>query len=185
MLELLIRGFPLPEVYLVECPCSTDIRGNFTKFFHADSLLAQGINLTPAECFLTRSKANVLRGMHFQVGKAAQQKLVMCIKGRVLDVVVDVRADSPYFNKPYAVELSEANKIALLIGKGYAHGFLSLSDDSWMLYSTSTVHCPPMDRGVLWSSIAYDWPIANPCISKRDESHPSILEITNTIWQTE
>ena len=96
---------------------------------------------------------------------------------------MDVRKDSPYFNVPYAVELSERNNIAILIGKGYAHGFLSLSDDSWMLYSTSTVHCPPMDRGVLWSSIAYDWPIENPCISERDGLHPSILEIGNTIWK--
>jgi dTDP-4-dehydrorhamnose 3,5-epimerase-like enzyme len=94
----------------------------------------------------------------------------------VLDVVVDVRPESPQFNKPYAVELTETSNMALLIAEGYAHGFLALADDSWMLYSTSTVHCPALDRGVLWNSIAFDWPITHPLLSERDGRHPSILE---------
>lgn len=176
MADLSVRDQPLPGVFVLDCPYFPDHRGDFTKLFHADALLAQGMSFTPAESFLTRSKEGVLRGMHFQVGVASHDKLVACIKGRVLDVIVDIRPESTHFNRPYAVELTETSNTALLIGQGYAHGFLTLADDSWMLYSTSTVHCPTLDRGVLWSSIAFDWPIDHPLLSERDGHHPSILE---------
>ena len=175
MTDLIIRSQPIPGVYVLDCPHFPDHRGDFTKLFHAEALLAQGIAFTPAESFLTRSNAGVLRGMHFQVGEAAHDKLVTCIKGRVLDVVVDVRPDSPHFNQPFSIELTDTGNTALLIGKGYAHGFFTLDDDSWMLYFASTVHCPSMDRGVLWSSIAFDWPIIGPKLSDRDAGHPRIL----------
>lgn len=174
MADLLIRDQPLPGVFVLDCPHFPDHRGDFTKLFHAEALLAQGIAFTPAESFLTRSNAGVLRGMHFQDGEAAHDKLVTCIKGRVLDVVVDVRPDSTNFNKPFAVELTNTSNTALLIGKGYAHGFFTINDDSWMLYSTSTVHCTSLDRGVLWSSIAFKWPSEQPVLSERDGLHPSI-----------
>jgi dTDP-4-dehydrorhamnose 3,5-epimerase len=172
--ELAIIEQPLPGVALLQCPRYADHRGDFTKLFHADALRSLGLPFTPAESFLTRSKAGVIRGMHFQVGEAAHDKLVCCPRGRVLDVVVDVRPESPHFNKPVAVELSEHTSTALLIGKGYGHGFLALDEDSWMLYSTTTVHCPALDRGVLWSSIDFDWPIQQPVISERDSNHPTI-----------
>lgn len=177
MADLRVRSQVLPGVFVLDCPHFLDHRGDFTKLFHADALLAQGIAFTPAESFLTRSKAGVLRGMHFQVGEAAHDKLVTCIKGQVLDVVVDVRPESSYFNQPFAINISEDSNIALLIGKGYAHGFFTLDDDSWMLYSTSTIHCPSLDRGILWSSIALDWPSAHPLISERDRLHPPIQEL--------
>lgn len=167
----------LPDVFLLQLPFFKDHRGDFTKLFHYDIFMAQGINFTPAESFLTRSTANVLRGMHFQVDEAAHEKLVTCIRGKVLDVVVDVRPESDHFNQPVSVELSELNNMALFIGKGYAHGFLTTGDDSWMLYSTSTVHCPSLDRGVRWDSIAFDWPIDKPLISERDGCHPKIQEL--------
>ena len=175
MADLLIRTQPLPGVFVLDCPHFPDHRGDFTKLFHAEALLAQGIAFTPAESFLTRSNAGVLRGMHFQVGEAAHDKLVTCIKGRVLDVVVDVCPDSPHFNQPFAIELTDTSNRALLIGKGYAHGFFTLDDDSWMFYFTSTVHCPSLDRGVLWSSIAFDWPSFHPTLSDRDAGHPRIF----------
>lgn len=175
MSELLIREHPLPGVFVLDCPHFPDHRGDFTKLLHVEALLAQGISFTPVESFLTRSNAGVLRGMHFQVGEAAHDKLVTCIKGRVLDVVVDVRPDSPHFNQPFSIELTDTSNTALLIGKGYAHGFATLDDDSWMLYFTSTVYCPSMDRGVLWSSIAFDWPICEPTLSDRDAGNPPIL----------
>jgi dTDP-4-dehydrorhamnose 3,5-epimerase len=175
MADLLIRSQPLPGVFVLDCPHFPDHRGDFTKLFHAEAFLAQGIAFTPAESFLTRSNAGVLRGMHFQVEEAAHDKLVTCIKGRVLDVVVDVRPESPHFNHPFSIELTDASNTALLIGKGYAHGFFTIDDDSWMLYSTSTVHCASLDRGVLWSSIAFDWPDSNPTLSDRDTNHPRIL----------
>jgi len=174
MAELKIIDQPLPGVYAIECPHYPDSRGEFTKLFHSDALLEQGIEFTPAESFLTRSKTGVVRGMHFQIGEASHSKIVACPKGRVLDVVVDIRPESENFNKPFSIELSEHTSTALLVGKGYAHGFLALDDDSWMLYFTSTVHCPPLDRGVLWSSIDFHWPIQKPILSDRDSRHPLI-----------
>ena len=177
MADLLIRAQPLPGVFVLDCPYFPDHRGDFTKLFHAEALLDQGIAFTPAESFLTRSNAGVLRGMHFQVGEAEHDKLVACIKGRVLDVVVDVRPESPHFNQPFALELTDSSNTALLIGKGYAHGFFTTEDDSWMLYSTSTIHCTSLDRGVLWNSIAFNWPSEEPVLSERDKRHPSIQEL--------
>ena len=163
-------------MFLLDCPYFPDERGDFTKFFHSEVLLSQEISFTPAESFLTRSKSNVLRGMHFQVGQSAHEKLVTCINGAVLDVVVDIRKDSKTFNQPFSIELSESSNKALLISKGYAHGFLGLSNDSLMLYFTTTVHNPSLDRGVLWNSISFDWPTANPFLSSRDKSHPLISQ---------
>lgn len=177
MKNFLVVEEPLPGVFVLNCPYFLDQRGEFIKLFHSEALLSQGISFTPAESFLTRSKRNVLRGMHFQVHKSAHDKLVTCIKGSVLDVVVNVDPNSPSFNKPFALELSESSNQVLLIGKGYAHGFLSLSDDSWMLYSTSTVHNPSLDRGVRWDSIAFDWPNSHPLISERDSCHPKIQDL--------
>ena len=164
----------LPGVFLLNCAHHQDLRGSFTKLFHSESLALQGVNFVVAESFLTRSSAGVLRGMHFQIGEAAHEKLVYCMRGSVLDVVVDVRPESPKFNQPVAIELSDDEPMALLISKGYAHGFLSLRDESWMLYSTTTAHCPELDRGVLWSSIDFNWPVQHPLLSERDRTHPSI-----------
>lgn len=174
MADLEIRDELLPGVFLLDCSYYQDLRGSFTKFFHSESFIREGIDFVPAESFLSRSSAGVLRGMHFQIGEAAHNKLVYCLRGRVLDVVVDVRSESPKFNQPVAIKLSGDEPVALLITKGYAHGFLSLSDENWMLYSTTTTHCSELDRGVLWSSIDFDWPIQHPLLSERDQTHPSI-----------
>ena len=177
MPEIMIIDRPLSGVVLLQCPRYADHRGDLTKLYHANTLAALGLTFRPVESFITRSKAGVVRGMHFQINEAAHDKLVFCPKGRVLDVVVDIRPESPEFNKPVALELSEDNNMALLIGKGYAHGFLAKNDDSWMIYSTTTVHNQSLDRGVLWSSINFDWGIESPTISKRDLQHPKIEEL--------
>ena len=172
--EIKIIDQPLPGLTILQCPSHIDERGDFRKIFHYNSLKLLGINILPAEIFLTRSKAGVIRGMHFQVGEAAHDKLVFCPQGRILDVVVDIRAESPNFNKPISVELSGDSETALVISKGYGHGFLALEENSCLLYSTTTVHCPALDRGVLWSSIDFNWPTDQPIVSKRDNSLPPI-----------
>lgn len=172
-----IREQLLPGVFLLDCPHHADNRGSFTKLYHFNSLKDQGITFSAAETFLTQSSSGVVRGMHFQVAEAAHDKLICCLRGSILDVIVDIQPSSPNFNKPISIQLTEDQKVALLIQKGYAHGFLSRADDSMMLYGTSTIHSPDLDRGVLWSSIDFDWPINDPILSLRDKSHPSILEI--------
>jgi len=174
VIEFTIIDHLLPGVRVLQCPQYIDHRGDFTKIFHLEAFSRLDIPFNVAETFLTRSRAGVIRGMHFQEGVAAHDKLVFCPKGRVLDVIVDVRPESADFNKPVSLELSEHCQTALLIGKGYAHGFLALEEDSWMVYSTNTIYNPDMDRGVLWSSIAFEWPLNKPVLSERDSLHPSI-----------
>jgi len=115
--------------------------------------------------------------MHYQDGPHAHSKLVSCLSGRILDVVIDVRPQSDTFNQPYAVELDSNSGHALFIPEGFAHGFLSLENDTLMSYLTSTVHAPSHDRGVLWSSIDFDWPIERPLLSERDQKHPPIASL--------
>ena len=174
MASFIVESEPMNQLYVLRTPFSEDGRGSFSKLFHSHSFDELGIHFQPVEAFCTISNQNVLRGMHCQVRNAAHQKLVSCVSGKVLDVVVDVRIDSPFFNQPYGIILDGSKQVSLLIGKGYAHGFLSLADNSIMSYMTSTVYDQSNDKGVLWSSIDYDWPIEKPILSLRDSSLPSI-----------
>ena len=172
-----IKTQPQPGLYLLTCPYFVDQRGDFAKLFNSDSFARLPVPFTPAESYVTRSHSGVLRGMHFQVDEASHDKLVYCAVGRALDVVVDVRPQSPYFNRPYAVELSPQSELVLFIPKGYAHGFLALEDQCCMIYHVSTVYSPTHDRGVLWSSIDFKWPSQAPILSMRDAAHPPIFEL--------
>ena len=167
-------------IIILKNPYFEDQRGDFFKSYNYENFKKFGINFIPKEHFYSFSKKNVLRGLHFQINEDAHQKLVNCIQGRVLDVCVDVRKESKFFNEPIAIELSEKNNRSIFIPKGFAHGFLSLEEDSLLQYMTSTGHSPKNDMGVLWSSIDFNWPISNPRISKRDSLHPPIGE---NLWK--
>lgn len=169
-----VQAEPLPGVKLIVAPFFPDGRGSFFKPFHIEFFQELGIAFSPVEQFFSMSHQGVLRGMHFQQGEHAHEKLVCCLAGRALDVIVDVRPDSTSFNQPFAVELDSETGKALLIPKGYAHGFLSLEDRTLMSYLTTSVHSPSHDGGVLWSSIAFDWPLREPILSERDQLHPEI-----------
>jgi len=164
----------LPGVLLLRCSEFLDERGSFRKYFNANEFLDIGVDFCPQENFVSWSKLNVIRGMHYQTGKSAHSKLVYCLRGKVLDVFVDINPNSERFNCPVSILLDEDKPHALLIGKGYAHGFLSLEEGSAMHYSTTTVHNTAHDTGVLWSSIDFDWPCPNPIVSPRDSTHRTI-----------
>jgi dTDP-4-dehydrorhamnose 3,5-epimerase len=163
------------DLYLLKYHKHDDARGGLTKIFHTNDFIHNSIEFNVAESFMSTSKAGVLRGMHFQKGASAHKKLVYCLSGRILDVVVDIRPESDNFNRPFSIELSGDNGIGILIGEQYAHGFLSLENDTRLLYMTSTVYCPSQDAGILWSSIDYRWPISEPLLSARDRAHPPII----------
>jgi dTDP-4-dehydrorhamnose 3,5-epimerase len=152
----------------------TDLRGTFVKTFHAPTLREAGLDFTPQEEFFSISHRNVVRGMHFQLPPADHVKVVYCLTGRVLDVVVDLRKKSPTFGRHLTRELSGHNREILYIPTGFAHGFLTLEDDTTMLYQTSTAHSPAHDTGIRWDSIGFDWPAANPIMSDRDRQFPAL-----------
>ncbi len=172
-----IESEPLPKVFEISVKSFLDDRGSFHKIFQKELFSSLGINFEPKEYFYSVSKKNVIRGMHFQIENASHEKLVYCSYGNLLDVVVDVRKESKNFNKPISIELNDNKSKLIFIGKGYAHGFLTKSEISTMHYFTSTVHNPNYDKGVLWNSINFDWPVKNPILSKRDMRHPLIKDI--------
>ena len=162
----------LPKVYLFELNKNQDIRGDFLKVYNLNDFKKYNIDFLPHECYFSTSSLNVIRGMHYQVSSYAHEKVVTCFQGEVLDVIVDVRKYSINYNKPVSCILKSDSPQAIYIGKGYAHGFLSLRENSKMSYLTSTVYDPSSDCGVLWSSINFKWPIDNPILSDRDKLHP-------------
>jgi dTDP-4-dehydrorhamnose 3,5-epimerase len=165
---------PLPGAKILRPFVFEDARGNFVKPFHEGQLRAHGIAMQVREEFFSTSAKGVLRGMHFQVPPHAHQKLIYCMTGRVLDVVLDLRNDSPTFGQSVGFELSALNRHVVYLPIGFAHGFLSLEDNSCLIYKTDAVHAPEHDRGILWNSFGFDWPLNDiePVISGRDLHHP-------------
>ena len=164
----------LPGVVVLQPRVFTDARGSFVKTYHADLFRELGLPFTPCEEFFSVSAKGVVRGMHFQLPPAAHDKLVYCVAGAVLDVVVDLRKESPAFGRFLARELSEANREMFFIPIGCAHGFLALSDGATMVYQTSSVHSPAHDAGILWNSFGFAWPTENPVLSERDRKFPAL-----------
>ena len=155
-------------------PKYTDHRGSFLKLFNFEELCKIGINFKPREHFHSISNKNVIRGMHFQIIESAHNKIVHCIKGSIIDVCVDIRKQSKYYNVPTAIKLEEESDLAIFVPKGFAHGFLSLKNNTIVQYMADKEHNPKEDKGIHWSSINYDWECQNPILSARDSKHPEI-----------
>lgn len=159
---------PFAGTYLVKPNIFEDERGSFVKTFQAKDFAELGFQFQLAEEFYSISRGNVIRGMHFQLPPHDHEKLVYCIQGRVLDVLLDLRRGSSTFGRFASAELSADNHCQFLIPRGVAHGFLSMCEDSVMIYKTSTVHAPSHDSGILWNSFGFDWGVVSPIVSTRD-----------------
>ncbi|MBO7627341.1 MAG: dTDP-4-dehydrorhamnose 3,5-epimerase, partial [Paludibacteraceae bacterium] len=128
----------------------------------------------------SKSTKGVLRGLHYQKGDASQAKLVRVVKGSVLDVAVDIRKSSPTFGKYVAVELSEENNRQLFIPRGFAHGFLVLSDEAVFTYKVDNVYAPQADAGIMYNDpqVGIEWPKLD-CeflLSEKDTKHPLLKD---------
>lgn len=166
-------------VYLVKPKIFGDNRGFFMETYKESEFLANGIEVKFIQDNHSKSTKNVLRGLHYQAKPYAQAKLVRCIKGKIFDVVVDLRRDSKTFGKYLRVELSEEKRNMLFVPKGFAHGFAVLSDEAEILYKTDTEYSPSHDRGLLWNDeeINVDWGIDSPILSEKDKIQPKFSEI--------
>jgi dTDP-4-dehydrorhamnose 3,5-epimerase len=163
----------LDGVKLVTLKEFRDGRGRFVKSFHDTLLREAGIAFELKEEFYSTSHKNVLRGMHFQAPPHDHTKLVMCLSGEVIDVVLDLRKSSAFFGKSAGFRLSSTKAQFLYIPKGFAHGFLSLADHSMLIYKTDAVYTPEFDRGILWNTFGFSWQIEYPILSTRDNNFPS------------
>jgi dTDP-4-dehydrorhamnose 3,5-epimerase len=170
---------PFPGAHLLQPRVVTDERGEFVKTFHAPSFAAVGIEFSPVEEFFSTSRRNVIRGMHFQLPPFDHSKLVYCIRGAILDVVIDIRKTSSSFGRVYSTRLTAINRRMLFLPRGLAHGFVAEADDSVMVYQTDMIHAPAADAGVRWDSFGFNWSCADPVISSRDRGLPALAEFSS------
>jgi dTDP-4-dehydrorhamnose 3,5-epimerase len=170
---------PLPGCFKVYPFFTKDERGVFIKTFHAERFVELGLPTEWREEYYSISKKGVIRGMHFQTPPHDHQKLVYCMQGRVLDVVLDLRKDSLTYGQHAAIELDAAHGEGLLIPKGMAHGFLALTEDVLMAYKVTSVYAPANDLGIRWDSFGLDWGEKEPIVSARDRAHLAFTDFTS------
>jgi len=152
----------------------SDKRGNFTKIFNNDFFYELNLNTVWKEEYITTSKKNVIRGMHFQLPPFDHEKMVIPLSGSVMDVIIDLRKKSDTYLEVVSIKLDSNKNNAMYIPKGCAHGFLSLEDHSSLLYKVTSVYNQEADSGILWSSIDFEWDIKTPILSERDKSFSKI-----------
>ena len=172
----------IPEVVIVEPKVFQDERGYFVETFRKDKLdefLGYSVNF----CQDNESKSTygVLRGLHYQLEPYAQSKLVRVVKGEILDIAVDIRKDSPTFRQHIGVILNEENKKQLFIPRGFAHGFVTLSNEAIVMYKVDNYYAPKYDRGILYSDpeLSIDWKLKAKDIelSSKDKRQPLLADI--------
>jgi dTDP-4-dehydrorhamnose 3,5-epimerase len=170
----------LPEVLIVEPKMYGDPRGFFLETYQLDRYADHGIRDAFVQDNLSRSGYGVLRGLHLQ-NPSTQGKLVSVMRGRVLDVSVDVRLGSPNYGRHVAVELSEDNRRQLWVPRGFAHGFVVLSESADFFYKCDNAYSPKDEIVVRWDdpAIGINWGIDHPSLSSRDAAAPVLAEVKN------
>ncbi len=170
----------MSPVFLIRPSRHGDARGWFTEVYNRDTFAALGIATTFVQDNHSLSvPAFTLRGLHFQTPDQGQDKLVRCIRGRILDVAVDVRRGSPTYGQHIAAELSAENGHQLFIPIGFAHGFLTLEPDCELSYKCSALYAPAHDGGIAWDSVGIDWPLppgVTPELSEKDKRLPALAD---------
>jgi dTDP-4-dehydrorhamnose 3,5-epimerase len=163
----------LPGAFIVEQQRHIDARGFFTRSFCAREFAAQGLNSSVAQANLSyNALSGTLRGMHYQRAPHQEDKLVSCVAGAIWDAIIDLRPESPAFKRWIGVELSADNGRALFVPKGFAHGFITLTDHSTVSYLMSEFYAPGFDAGLRYDdpAIGIQWPLAPAVISDRDRA---------------
>jgi dTDP-4-dehydrorhamnose 3,5-epimerase len=173
---------PIPDLRLIEPARFGDSRGFFSEVWKKSALEAAGIRAEFVQDNHSLSKeAGVLRGLHFQRPPHAQGKLVRCTRGRVLDVVVDIREGSPTYGQHGMAELSAENWRQLWVPRGFAHGFLTLEPDCEVLYKVDAEYNREADGGIAWDdpALAIPWPVppGGPILSDKDRKAPRLAEL--------
>ena len=169
---------PIPGVMVVESEPLEDERGSFARAFCADEFRDAGLPLDVAQCNTSFNRARgTLRGLHYQAEPEAETKLVRCTRGRVFDVALDLRPQSPAFRRWTAAELDAEGRRAHFVPEGCAHGFITLAEASEVFYLMGRAYSPEHARGVRWDDPAFaiEWPLAPSVISTRDADFPDFV----------
>lgn len=159
-------------LYIIQPSVFEDKRGYFFESWNKEKFREQGLDSVFVQDNQSMSAANVLRGMHFQVPPWEQGKLVQVIRGSVLDVVVDVRKDQPTFGQNYKLILTSREKNMLWIPPGFAHGFLTLEDNTLFFYKCTQLYNKESERAIAWNDpqLKIDWGTENPVVSEKDNA---------------
>jgi dTDP-4-dehydrorhamnose 3,5-epimerase len=175
--QLIFSNTKLDGVYIIQQVKVEDERGFFARTYCQDEFKAHGIELCVAQCSISlNKKKGTLRGMHFQARPHEEAKLVRCTGGAIYDVALDLRPASPTYKEWVAVELTAENRLALYIGKGFAHGFQTLVENTEVLYQNSEFYHPECARGVRWNDPACSirWPLEPVNLSEKDQTYPDL-----------
>lgn len=173
-----IRNSSIRDVLLIEPDEFSDHRGYFLESFRQSWLSERELTIDFVQDNLSKSKRNVLRGLHYQI-QNPQDKLVQCVSGGILDVAVDLRKDSDTFGQYVMEELTEENHRQMLIPKGFAHGFLAISESAVVAYKCSDYYNREGERSIRWNDpdIGIDWPVSDPVVSAKDRLNPFLKQI--------
>jgi dTDP-4-dehydrorhamnose 3,5-epimerase len=167
---------PLPGAYLIDLDKRTDERGFFARVFSIEEFAEAGLETQFVHMNNSLSiPQGTLRGLHYQLAPKQEVKLLRCIRGSLYDVILDIRPDSPTFGKSFGAELSAENRRMMYVPKGFAHGFLTLTEHAEVVYFVSEVYSPKLERGIRWDDPQFSvkWPAIPQVISERDLSHPN------------
>jgi dTDP-4-dehydrorhamnose 3,5-epimerase len=170
-----VRETTLPGVLLIEPQVFRDTRGFFVEVFSTAAMDGTGISVDFVQDNHSRSVRNVLRGLHYQL-ESPQGKLIHVARGKIFDVAVDVRRNSPTFAKWYGTVLDDENLRSLWVPPGFAHGFCTLSDWADITYKCTQLYDAADERGIAWNdpTVGIEWPIESPVVSARDSALPTI-----------
>jgi dTDP-4-dehydrorhamnose 3,5-epimerase len=162
-------------VYIIEIEKYEDERGFFARTWDKNQIKEMGLddNIIQSSMSYNRKKGTI-RGMHYQIKPFEETKLVRCTKGKIFDVIIDLRKDSETFKKWISIELSENNHRTLYIPKGFAHGFQTLEDNTEIIYDISQTYNSEYSKGIRWNDKIIDikWPLEMTVISKKDSMNP-------------
>ncbi len=165
----------LAGAVIVEPDLLEDERGFFARVWSRDEFERRGLNAAVAQCNISHNRrSGTLRGMHYQVAPYEEAKLVRCTAGAIYDVIIDLRRDSQTFTRHFGIELTSENRRLLYVPEGFAHGFVTLQDDTEVFYQMSQFYAPDHARGVRWDDPAFgiQWPVPVEVMSERDRTYP-------------
>lgn len=168
----------LAGAYVLELDRRQDDRGFFARTWCRREFEQMGLSSELVQCSVSYNRRRgTLRGMHWQAAPYAETKLIRCTRGRIWDVIIDLRSDSPTYTKHFGVELSADSGRALYVPEGMAHGFVTLADECEVSYQMSQFYEPAAARGVRWNDPSFniDWPVRNPILHPRDATYPDFV----------
>lgn len=165
----------IDELYTVDINRLEDERGFFGRVFCSQEFDEMNLESSVCQANISYNKvAGTLRGMHYQKSPFQETKFIRCISGSIYDVVIDLRKDSPTYCQSFGVELNDKNRTALFVPKDFAHGFVTLQDDTEVIYMVSQSYVPNAEEGIRWNDplFSLDWPIEPIVVSSKDNSWP-------------